>query len=314
MKLILICGALLLAASACTPAPPTTTNTSGQSANANASKGTTALEADTIAREKQVWEQIKNKDVDGFANMLAENMIYVSNDGVYDKAGTVKGVKELTLTDVSLSDWKVVTLDKDAAVVTYTVSSTGSAGEQPIPSTPMRASTAWLNRDGKWLALYHQDSEIRQAPATPPASSTTPAKSSATPASSPAKALSSVFDPILKEQQVWEALKQRDFDAFANFLAEDSLEVEPGGVYDKAGSVKGVSQIDFSGVALSDFKVVKFQNDFRNSNTLVTYMVKGPSPAFNPEGERHSTIWVYRGGKWLATFHQGTPVVKTKSK
>jgi hypothetical protein len=32
----------------------------------------------------------------------------------------------------------------------------------------------------------------------------------------------------------------------------------------------------------------------------------------SPDGERQSTIWVNRGGKWLAVFHQGTTIVKPK--
>lgn len=64
------------------------------------------------------------------------------------------------------------------------------------------------------------------------------------------------------------------------------------------------------GASLSDFKEVKFDNDA----TLVTYLVKATAKGFDPDGERHSTIWVNRGGKWLAAFHQGTPVMKPPAK
>jgi hypothetical protein len=99
-------------------------------------------------------------------------------------------------------------------------------------------------------------------------------------------------------------LKSNNSEAFAAFLASDSVEVEPGGVYDKAGSVKSVSENDFSKATISDFKTLKIDED----TTLVTYMVKIPGIA--PEGEHHTTIWINRGGKWLALFHQGTPVLK----
>jgi hypothetical protein len=111
-------------------------------------------------------------------------------------------------------------------------------------------------------------------------------------------------DAEANEKIVWDALKRRDFDAFAALLAPESTEVEPDGVHDKAGSVKGVSQFDFSKASLSDFKTVKFDNDA----SLVTYMVK--LPGMTPDSERHSTIWANRNGKWLALFHQGTPLAK----
>jgi hypothetical protein len=99
-------------------------------------------------------------------------------------------------------------------------------------------------------------------------------------------------------------LKSNNSEAFTAFLDSDSVEVEPEGVYDKAGLVKSVGQTDFSKATINDFKTLKIDEDA----ALVTYMVKIPGIA--PEGEHHTTIWVNRGGKWLALFHQGTPVLK----
>ncbi len=42
--------------------------------------------------------------------------------------------------------------------------------------------------------------------------------------------------------------------------------------------------------------------------SLVTYVLK--ISGATPDQERHSTIWIDRGGKWLALFHHGTPVMK----
>jgi hypothetical protein len=99
--------------------------------------------------------------------------------------------------------------------------------------------------------------------------------------------------------------KSRNYDAFAELLAPEFLEVEPDNYYDKAGTVKGVSMFDASKAVLSDWKSVKLDE----TSSLVTYMVKNVGTA--PSGERHSTIWVNRGGKWLGLFHHGgTPVEK----
>ena len=111
-------------------------------------------------------------------------------------------------------------------------------------------------------------------------------------------------DHIAREKQVWEMLKKKDYDGFAAMLAEDQVEVSAGGVHDKAGSVAGVKQNDFSTASLSDFKVIKVDADA----VVVTYLVKATAPEANPGGYRESTVWVNRGGKWVAVFHQGTPV------
>jgi hypothetical protein len=191
--------------------------------------------------------------------------------------------------------------------VTYTVNVKGTGGGQPIPAKPVRGSSVWVNRNGKWVGVFHQETDIEpmppdssntagNKPATPPAAATTPQ------AEKPAE--SSVDDPVAREKQVWDAIKKKDYDRFASFLAEDQIEVSPWGVNDKAASVKGVQQVDLSKATLGEFKTLKL-ND---AATLVTYMVKGPTPPFTKGGERSSTIWVNSGGKWLVAFHQGTTI------
>ncbi len=258
-------------------------------------------EADVIAKEKAVWDAIKNKDWETFGNMLADTHFEVLPDAVHDKAGSLAGVKDFEPTEVTFSDWKYLPIDKDAVVVVYRADVKGKYKGKEFPPMSARSSSAWVNRNGKWVATYHQECEVSTAPPPPPAKSST-AKASASPASTPTPVPAGA-DPIATEKALWETLKNKDYDGFAAFLAADSIEVEPSGVYDKAGSVKGVSEVDFSKAQLSDFKSVPFDMDA----ALVTYVVKLPGPA---PAERHSTIWAKRDGKWLAVFHHGTPIPK----
>src|SRR6266851_4215181 len=134
--------------------------------------------------------------------------------------------------------------------------------------------------DSGWVSLIS-----RRSRAPPPPSSSQPAKTAASPA---AKLAAAGPDPVANEKLVWDALKSRNYDAFAAFLAPESIEIEPDGVHDKAGSVKGVSTFDASKYELSEWKTVKFDNDA----SLVTYLITASGP--NPEQERHTTIWVNR--------------------
>jgi hypothetical protein len=165
-----------------------------------------------------------------------------------------------------------------------------------MPPETMRHSSAWVNRDGKWASSYHQECAVKKPAPAPPAPKTT-----ASPATT-ATPLTTSSDVEANEKAIWDALKTKNYDAFASGLAPESIEVEPEGVFDKAGSVKTVSQFDFSKATLSDFKTLRLNADA----SLVTYLSK--IPGLSPNGERHSTIWANRSGKWLAMFHQGTPV------
>jgi len=314
MKRLLSPCALLLAASACSTTPqPGNTSSANTPANTNANAANTSAtpkaEANAVtdavfAKEKEIWDEVLTKNSAGFGALLADDFIYVTSDGVYDKAGTVNGIKQIDATETSFSDWKVVMLDKDAAVVTYTVNLKGTSMGQPLPGTPMRGASAWVNRGGTWIGVYHQDTMVNQTPPAGPASSPQAATHASPAAAAGVKPSETTSDVTANEKMVWDAIKRKDANAFANFLTEDSIEVEPIGVYDKSGSVKGITMVDASKVTLSDFKTLKLNDNA----TLVTYLVKGPSPDFEKLGERHSTVWINRGGKWLAAFHEGTPV------
>jgi len=303
MKKILALVSLLLVAAACTNQP--TTNTPANSnANLTASKPPPPSEADIIAREKAAWDTIKKKDYDAFGSMLASDYIEVTDEGVFDKAGIVADIKDFELTDATFSDWKMLPIDNDAAIITYNTTLKATYKGKEVPPGPYHSAGAWVNRDGKWLALFYQQTPVKTPPPPPPAGAATPEKSAASPAARMADAGS---DPIANEKIVWDAFKSKNYDAFAALLDPAFVEIESTGVYDKAGSVKGASSFDASQFELSEWKAVKLDNDA----ALVTYLVMPKDP--KGDHERHTTIWANRGGKWVGLLHIGTPVMKPMS-
>lgn len=309
MKRLIAPAALLLvvAATACTPVT-TNTNTGSGNANTNANAGAAASPtpagptlADIEAKERQVNEAIKAKNWDAFGAMLAEDFVLVTSDGVMNKAQTLEGLKPYDLTEYTLSDVRFLKVDADLAVITSTMTEKGSYEGKPLSGKPRRTSTAWADRGGKWLVVYHQDSEVAEAPPTlSPTPAASPAASpspSASPAASPA-APASATDA---EKAVWEAIRAKNADAFAGYLLPDALEVAPEGVFDKAATTKMVMSFDASKFTLSDFKETKIDSDA----TLVTYKASGPWAGKTIE-MYHATIWTNRGGQWRAAFHQGS--------
>jgi hypothetical protein len=137
--------------------PPTATSTSGNAST----RGKNSLEEMLIAREKEVWELIKKKDAQGFATYLAEDQLYVTNDGVHSKAETGKGISENTLTELALDEWRVLMINKDTALVTYKLTGKGTINGQES-SNVSRESTVWARRGGKWLAVFHQDTTVKE--------------------------------------------------------------------------------------------------------------------------------------------------------
>jgi len=302
MKKILALVCFLIAAVACTPGPSGNKDTT---ANANkAAEAKPPSESEIVAIEKSGWDLIKKKDVDGLGKLLTDDFIEIEDEGVYDKAASLASLKDYDLTDITFSNWKMLTIDKDAVILTYDVTTKATSKGQPIPAGPYHAAAGYVNRAGKWLGISFQQTLSQKAPPPPPAASQSP-KTTGSPAGSPGE---TGPDPVANEKIVWDALKNRNYDAFAALLAPESIEIEADGVHDKASSVKGVSMFDASKYQLSEWKTVKFDNDA----SLVTYLVS--STGANPEQERHTSIWVNRNGKWLALLHQGTPITKPEVK
>jgi len=299
MKKILALVSFLLVAAACTNQPSMNTSTNS---NANTSKMKMAApsEADMIVKEKAAWETLKKKDYAAFGDMLASDYIEVTDEGNFDKAGIVADVKDFIPTDVTFSDWKMLPIDNDAVILTYNVTVKATYKGKDLPPGPYRAAAAWVNRDGKWLGFYYQQTPVKTMP--PPAAS--PSKTEKAPATPLAKPAETGPDPIANEKIVWDAFKSRNYDAFAALLDPAFVELESTGFYDKAGAVKGVEGFDATKFDLSEWKSAKLDDDAG----LVTYLVKPMDPKMDQE--RHTSIWAKRSGKWVALLHVGTPVAK----
>ena len=307
MKKILALVSLLsflIFAAACTNQPTTNTN-ANSNANMSMSKTAAPSEADIIAKEKAAWDTIKKKDYAAFGDLLASDYIEVTDNGVFDKAGIVADVKDFNLTDATFSDWKMISIDNDAVILTYQTTLKATYKGEAVPPGPYRSAAAWVNRDGKWLGFYYQQTPVKPMPPAPPAASPSKTEKSATsPSGTPAQ---TGPDPIADEKIVWDLFKSKNYDGFAALLDSAFVELESTGVYDKAGAVKGASEFDASQFDLSEWKSAKLDNDA----ALVTYLVKAKDPKYN--AERHTSIWANRGGKWLALLHVGTPVAKPKT-
>ncbi|HXL79716.1 MAG TPA: DUF4440 domain-containing protein [Pyrinomonadaceae bacterium] len=300
MKKLFVLIAALIAVAACT-APPANRETVNSSTVAEKPSVPPITEADAIAKEKAVWDTVTKKDYDAFAGMLDSGQLEVTADGVLEKSGSVLMVKDFEPRELTFSDWKFLSIDKDAYMVVYTVAIKGKNKGKEFPPATVHASSAWANRNGKWLAVYHQECDVMNMP-PPPASAT----KRAAPATTPAQA-AATSDPIANEKMIWGFLKAGQYDAFGAMLATDAIEVEPNGVFDKAGIVKSVNGFDFSKSTVSEFKSLSIDSDA----ALVTYLLT--TPGAKPEQERHTTIWAMRAGKWLAVFHHGTPASHTMS-
>jgi hypothetical protein len=172
MKKILALVSLLVVAAACAPAPSgnkdvITNSNSNANRSADMKSAAPPSEVDIIAREKAAWDAFRKKDADAFGKLIAADYIEVTDMGVTDKAAAIAGMKDFDVTEVNFADWKLTPVDKDAVLITYTVNIKGSYKGKDLPPGPYREASAYVNRNGEWVAIYYQETLTHTGPPPP---------------------------------------------------------------------------------------------------------------------------------------------------
>lgn len=112
-------------------------------------------------------------------------------------------------------------------------------------------------------------------------------------------------------KMLWDQYKAKDAKGFSAGLSDDAMEVAPNGmVMTKAQILEEMSGGTVNEFSLTDMKVQWIDKDC----ALVHYSatVKGTMKDGNPypAGAVHcTTVLVNTGGKWIAKFHQETPIM-----
>jgi len=128
-----------------------------------------AIEKALIASEQKVNDAVTKGDVAAFKSVVADDAWSIDESmGVASAADFVKMLKPglAKVTDMKLSDFKVIWIDDHTAVLTYTWTGKGTFMDQPIKS-PTFSSSLYTMRGGKWVNVFHQ--ETIKAPAPPAA-------------------------------------------------------------------------------------------------------------------------------------------------
>jgi ketosteroid isomerase-like protein len=109
-----------------------------------------------ITAEKNAWQNIKDKKWDDFRKMFSADYKGVYSDGINSVDKEMAGVKALDLKSYTLGDIDVVSIDKDAALLTYTVTFEGAEGGKDA-SGKMNAASVWKKEGNDWRCVFHTD-------------------------------------------------------------------------------------------------------------------------------------------------------------
>ena len=155
MKLARICMALVatlifasICAAQCGPAKP---------------KGAAAgsLDQMVIAQEQMIIDAIKKRDANAFKSYVDMDGTVVDSDGTHkmSEAITMMFSNDMSFSAYTLEDPQVKMIGKDTAMITYKSSATMTYKGKTESGTSFE-TTVYVRRAGKWVAVFHQSSEM----------------------------------------------------------------------------------------------------------------------------------------------------------
>jgi hypothetical protein len=127
-----------------------------------------ATEKQLLANERAISEAIAKGNVAGFKEHVAAEGWYIDpGAGRASVAEFLKGFDQLTK-DLKVVSWDLTEprthwVDANTAVLTYKWVGKGTYQGQPMAS-PVWSSTVWSKRGGKWMAIFHQETNPMPPP------------------------------------------------------------------------------------------------------------------------------------------------------
>jgi len=122
-----------------------------------------AIEKTLIANENKVSEAVAKHDVKTFSDLVASDGVSADQGGFMKVADFLKSMDQVKVTSWHIMDAQVSWVDDKTAIVRYTWMGAGTYMGQPFPPT-VYSSTVWTERNGKWVAVFHQETPMAPPP------------------------------------------------------------------------------------------------------------------------------------------------------
>lgn len=119
------------------------------------------LAAQILDREKAIWESAKQRDMHRFAALVADDARMVFVSGVMTKQEYVQSASARTIADYSLGEFQFFMPARGIVITLYKATVSGTANGRTFPASTVRESSLWVNRDGKWVAVWNQETPIQ---------------------------------------------------------------------------------------------------------------------------------------------------------
>src|SRR4029079_18972635 len=106
---------------------------------------------------------LKSADCKKFADLIADDALFLDPHGPGTKAEVVEHVADFKLLDFSMDDTHFIPLSANSGIVAYKLTQKGSSHGHEF-STTVYAAATWVERNGKWVCIFSQETPARKEP------------------------------------------------------------------------------------------------------------------------------------------------------
>src|SRR5215475_3186885 len=121
-----------------------------------------ALLATLMKLEVESWQFLKDKNVDGAKDYLADDATLIFGDGTrYSKADYLKVMPDFRLDSVTIEPNAELRIwSPDVATLLYRVTYASALKEAKAVTMKAWASSTYVRRGGKWLSVLYQETPL----------------------------------------------------------------------------------------------------------------------------------------------------------
>ena len=131
-------------------------------AGAQSATDRTAVQNRIVSSERAIIDAILKNDARAFHSYVVPDSYVVGGDGVMKVADFDKMMNEMKanckITKWALGESTFYWFNDSTVVHTYKTTIDGRCQDQPL--RPIWASSVWVNKSGKWLGAFHQETEV----------------------------------------------------------------------------------------------------------------------------------------------------------
>jgi hypothetical protein len=118
------------------------------------------MQEKVVAAEKAGLDALKAGDLARFGELTADDALFVDTHGPAGKTQVLNNVVRFRLTDYAMGDVTFKRLAADSGMITYKISETGNSHGKDF-TVQVYVSSIWVQRGGKWVCLFSQETAAR---------------------------------------------------------------------------------------------------------------------------------------------------------